>query len=208
MDSNNVCQPLLATSPEVVLWSTEYCSEGDSAANSKAACFTGYNDKKTRKVSCSNAVKLGTGGDSISNAQAFFDRLNDVVSFYNAHNTSEAAFIHKIDTTAGQAAMYNKITQCGPRADSMWGTLAPSCPANDEQCLQAVTNARCGTGEADRNVCQPWQLVDDATGRETYTQTRTCFGSPTFTSSSCCQSSQKYVFDNQAPLTSARGRCE
>lgn len=206
IDGNNKCQPLLPSQPDVQLWASEYCDSADSSANSKAACFTGLSDPKVRTATCSPAIRLGDGGATLSNEQALMDRLNAVIKFYNAHNTHSKASTAAWDTWAKQSALYKSLAKCGPRDDPMWGVLASQCPSNDAQCRQAAENARCGTGPSDRNLCDPWTRVQG--NADVYQQTRTCYASPTFTNVSCCQSGQKYVFDNQAPSGAPRGKCE
>lgn len=180
---------------------TTYCAP---EAPDYDSCFSGVKGgvSNRRTATCDTRLQVGSSASTIDNATGFVERMQNLVSFYNAHNVYDALNVDSIDSASKQVDVYNTYNRCGPALNpSAWGSTASSCEPNDVLgCQSAVQQGGC-----DRNECKPWQL-SGAQGRlSTYTQDRTCYASETDTCP--CPAGSHYTFNAAVPPGTARGSC-
>lgn len=181
---------------------TTYC---DPDAPDYDACFSGVSGGTTnrRSATCDTRLQVGSSASTVDNAAGFVQRMQNLVSFYNAHNVYDTLSVSPIADTTKQVDVYNAYNRCGPALNPAWGTTAASCEANDViGCQSAVEQGGC-----DRNVCGAWQLANGGQqGRlTTYIQDRTCYAP---NGDACpCPPGTRYVFDPSVPTGMPRGSC-
>jgi hypothetical protein len=200
-DSTGECHALQPSTAVVTQpFPGPYC---DDESQKSAVCFTGLQTGVPRTATCSDALRLGDTAERITGAQTFVTRMASLVDFLNRHSMTDSANVAALNDPVG---VYSSYLRCGPALDAeRWGVTG--CDANDAACVAAAANAACGTGDADRNYCDPWVLTGKDGLSKTYSQERTCFGSPSFTAGTCCPVGKQYTFDNMQAKGGTRGYC-
>lgn len=181
---------------------TTYCTPEPPDYES---CFSGVEGGTTnrRSATCDTRLQVGSSASTIDNSAGFVERMQNLVSFYNAHNVYDNLKIEPINGTSNQVDVYDSYNRCGPALNPKWGTTGSTCEPNDViGCQNAVQQGGC-----DRNECGPWQLANGGQqGRlTTYIQDRTCYAAA---SDSCpCPEGTSYKFDPSVPTGMSRGSC-